>query len=201
MVPKPAPTLASTPATPPPGPATPLAVEQHLSGLRYPVGPIDGVVDNETASAVMAFQKVHGMPRTGELTGDVASAIMAANDIPAALVPNSDANKVEIDLTRQVLFLYEGGSISNIIPISSGTAQTPTPTGSYRIIRRATGWETSALGRLYNSQYFVGGYAIHGSPSVPNYPASHGCVRLPMSVAEWFPDHVSLGTPVYVLGG
>ena len=143
-VPKPAPAVAASPATPPPGPATPLAVEQHLSGLRYPVGPIDGVYDNETASAVMAFQKVHGLPRTGVLTGDVANAIMAANDIPAPLVPNSDANKVEVDLTRQVLFLYEGGSISNIIPISSGTAQTPTPTGSYRIIRRATGWETSA---------------------------------------------------------
>ena len=137
------------------------------------------MVDNETASAVMAFQKVHGLPRTGELTGDVANAIMAANDVPAPLVPNSDANKVEVDLTRQVLFLYEGGSLSNIIPISSGTAQTPTPTGSYRVIRRATGWETSPLGRLYNSQYFVGGYAIHGSPSVPDYPASHGCVRLP----------------------
>jgi lipoprotein-anchoring transpeptidase ErfK/SrfK len=206
-VPAPAPTSTPNPynatagAAATAGPATPLAVEQHLSGLRYPVGPIDGVVDNETSSAVMAFQKVHGMPRTGQLTGDVARAIMAADDIPTPLVPNSDANKVEIDLTRQVLFLYEGGSLSNIIPISSGTAETPTPTGSYRIIRRATGWETSPLGRLYNSQYFVGGYAIHGSLSVPNFPASHGCVRLPMSVAEWFPDHVGLGTPVYVLGG
>ena len=115
---------------------------------------------------------------------------MATSGVPAPLVPNSDANKVEIDLTRQVLFLYEGGSLSKILPVSSGTAETPTPTGSYRVYRQATGWETSALGRLYNSQYFVGGYAIHGSLSVPNYPASHGCVRLPMSAAEWFPDHV-----------
>jgi peptidoglycan hydrolase-like protein with peptidoglycan-binding domain len=175
-------------------------VEQHLADLRYNVGPIDGNIDSDSASAIMAFQKVHGLPRTGELTGDVATAIMGASGFPAPLVPNSDANKVEVDLTRQVLFLYEGGSLSKIIPVSSGTASTPTPTGSYKIIRRATGWETSDLGRLYNSQYFVGGYAIHGSPSVPNYPASHGCIRLPMSVAEWFPDHVSLGTPVYVLG-
>jgi lipoprotein-anchoring transpeptidase ErfK/SrfK len=65
---------------------------------------------------------------------------------------------------------------------------------------RARGWETSPLGRLYNSQYFVGGYAIHGSLSVPNYPASHGCVRLTMAAAEWFPEHVGIGTPVYVQG-
>ena len=199
VAPKPAPSVAAMPVTP--GAATPLAVEQHLAGLRYFVGAVDGVVDNDTASGIMAFQKVHGLPRTGELTGDIGPRIMAASGLPAPLVPNSDVNKVEVDLTRQVLFLYENGGLSQIIPISSGTAQTPTPTGSYRVIRRASGWETSPLGRLYNSQYFVGGYAIHGSPSVPNYPASHGCIRLPMSVAEWFPDHVSLGTPVYVLGG
>lgn len=183
------------------GPATPQAVEQHLADLRYVVGPVDGNIDADSASGIMAFQKVHGLPRTGELTGDVATAIMGTSGFPTPLVPNADGNKVEVDLTRQVLFLYEGGSLSKIIPVSSGTASTPTPTGSFKVIRRATGWETSPLGRLYNSQYFYAGYAIHGSPSVPNYPASHGCIRLPMSVAEWFPDHVSLGTPVYVLGG
>src|SRR5205807_5474771 len=61
------------------------------------------------------------------------------------------------------------------------------------------GWEKSPLGWLYNSQYFNGGIAIHGSSSVPGYAASHGCVRIPMSAAEWFPDRVSLGTPVYVV--
>jgi peptidoglycan hydrolase-like protein with peptidoglycan-binding domain len=204
-MPTPAPTPAPYSATAGPpassGPATPQAVEQHLADLRYVVGPIDGNIDDDSASGIMAFQKVNGLPRTGELTGDVAAAIMGASGFPTPLVPNPDVNKVEVDLTRQVLFLYEGGSLSKIIPVSSGKASTPTPTGSYTVIRRAKGWETSDLGRLYNSQYFVGGYAIHGSPSVPNYPASHGCIRIPMSVAEWFPDHVALGTPVYVLGG
>ena len=63
------------------------------------------------------------------------------------------------------------------------------------------GWETGPLGSLYNSQYFNGGIAIHGSRSVPAYPASHGCVRISMSAAEWFPDQVSIGTPVYVVAG
>ncbi len=191
------PTAQTTPSTA----ATPLAVEQRLADLRYDVGPIDGVIDSVSASAVMAFQKVHGLARTGELSGAMATTIVNSAGLPTPLVPNSDVNKVEIDLTRQVLFLYEGGSLSRILPISSGTSETPTPTGSFRVYRKARGWETSDLGRLYNSQYFVGGYAIHGSLSVPNYPASHGCVRLTMSAAEWFPDHVSIGTPVYVVGG
>jgi len=204
---------ATAPASPPPPgpvapapsasaePATPMAVEAHLAGLRYDVGAIDGVIDDTAASAVMAFQKVHGLPRTGQLSDQVAAQIMATSGVPAPLVPNMDASKVEIDLTRQVLFLYEGGSLTRILPVSSGTAATPTPTGSYKVYRKAVGWETSPLGRLYNSQYFVAGYAVHGSLSVPSYPASHGCVRIPMSAAEWFPDHVQIGTPVYVLGG
>jgi lipoprotein-anchoring transpeptidase ErfK/SrfK len=203
--PPPPPAASAAQATPPPPPAstgaTPLAVEQRLAGLKYDVGPVDGNIDDLAASAVMAFQKVNGLERSGELDGPTGQAIMAASGDPAPLVPNSDANKVEIDLTRQVLFLYEGGSLSKILPVSSGTSETPTPTGNYRIYMRAQGWETSPLGRLYNSQYFVGGYAIHGSLSVPNYPASHGCVRLPMHSAEWFPDHVGIGTPVYVRGG
>jgi peptidoglycan hydrolase-like protein with peptidoglycan-binding domain len=196
----PAPAVQAGPPPAPPGAPSPLAIEQQLEALRYFVGPVDGVIDGTTLSAVMAFQKVHGMERTGELNDQVGAAILGASGFPSPLVSNMDANKVEIDLTRQVLFLYEGGSLSKIFPVSSGTRSTPTPTGSYRIYNRVQGWETSPLGRLYNSQYFVGGYAIHGSLSVPNYPASHGCVRLTMAAADYFPDHVGIGTPVYVQG-
>jgi hypothetical protein len=76
-----------------------------------------------------------------------------------------------------------------------------TPGGSYKVFFRRHGWRTSRLGKLYNPLYFNGGIAIHGAPSVPGYPASHGCVRIPMYVAEWFPGVVPNGTPVYVIGG
>ena len=68
-------------------------------------------------------------------------------------------------------------------------------------LRYDRGWHTSRLGQLYNAVYFYGGYAIHGSRSVPAQPASHGCIRIPMSAAEWFPGHVSTATAVYVLPG
>jgi lipoprotein-anchoring transpeptidase ErfK/SrfK len=194
---------AATPASPviaSPGPATPLAVEQKLEALHYHVGAVDGVVDADTNSAVMAFQKVHGMERTGEYSDPVGSAILATTADPAPLVPGGEPHRIEIDLARQVLFLYDGGAISWILPVSSGTSSTPTVTGAYHIYSQRSGWETSRYGRLYNSQYFVGGFAIHGSLSVPNYPASHGCVRIPMSAADILPGRIHIGTPVYVLG-
>jgi peptidoglycan hydrolase-like protein with peptidoglycan-binding domain len=210
----PAPTSspAPRPGTPAPSPAAPAitstldvgasgdqvkAVEQRLDALHYFVGPVDGKYDDDTYQAVMAFQKTNNMGRTGTLNQTVWSAMQTAKD-PAPLVPGGGGHRVEIDLNRQVLFLYEGGKLSKIIAVSSGTSETPTPTGDYAIYSRSEGWETSALGRLYNSQYFTGGYAIHGSLSVPAEPASHGCVRIPMTAADWFPSHVSIGTPVYV---
>ncbi len=205
-----APTPAPAPATAPGAPvaqaapgaaasATPLQVEQRLAALTYDVGPVDGQIDEQAASAVMAFQKVSGMERTGQLTPQVAAQIMATQSPPAAMVPNGEANRIEISLARQVLFLYEGGALTKILPVSSGASDTPTPTGEYHVYRYDPGWHTSKLGRLYNAEYFVGGYAIHGSPSVPGQPASHGCVRIPMSAAEWFPSHVSNGTQVVIL--
>jgi len=205
----PAPPPAAAPTPPPaaaPAPAaasaasTPLQVEQRLEALRYDVGAADGVVDAATGEAVMAFQKTHGMERTGVLDDAVSTRVLAENSPPPPLQPGGGENRVEVDLNRQILMVYEGDSLSRILPISSGTPATPTPTGSYKINHRVSGWETGPLGRLYNSQYFKGGYAIHGSLSVPGHPASHGCVRIPMRAADWLPDHVAIGTPVYIFG-
>ncbi|MFC6935308.1 L,D-transpeptidase family protein [Actinomadura yumaensis] len=73
-----------------------------------------------------------------------------------------------------------------------------TGTGDFRTGRRASGWEVSPLGRLYNPIYFNGGIAFHGALDVPRYPASHGCVRLPMHIAEYFPKLVKTNVAVHV---
>lgn len=194
-------TAVAAPTTAPAAaaPTTMLNVEQKLAALKYDVGPVDGQTDEQTISAIMAFQKVNGVARTGGLTDPVTNQIMATQASPPPMVPGGEPNRIEVSLAKQVLFLYEGGALSKIVPVSSGTAETPTPTGSYRIYRQESGWHTSSLGRLYNGQYFVGGYAIHGSLSVPAQPASHGCIRVPMSAAEWLPSHVTKGMQVVVL--
>jgi len=76
-----------------------------------------------------------------------------------------------------------------------------TPTGAFKVYRQDSGWNEGPLGSLYNANFIVGGIAIHGSNSVPAQPASHGCIRIPMSAAEWFPSKARVGTPVYVTGG
>ena len=76
-----------------------------------------------------------------------------------------------------------------------------TPGGVYHFERKVDGWRNAPLGRLYNPVYFNHGLAIHGSSNVPNRPASHGCVRIPMHIAEYFPDRVSVGDAAYIFDG
>ena len=188
---------------------------------------MDGHYDSSTFHAVMAFQKVTGLQRTGRFTDDVAQALATATD-PPSLVPGGGSLHVEIDLPRQVLFLYVDNALFRILPVSTGSgsrycvdgecARAVTPEHAHRasvevgsgdvdlsVAGEVSGDDrtraTSRLGRLYNAVYFNGGIAIHGATSVPAYPASHGCVRIPMGAAEWFPSKVSRGTPVYVVGG
>ena len=190
--------------------ATVAALEKKLSELRYFVGGVDDVYDHNTVYAVTAFQKVTGMERTGRATDDVVAAVERTTTSPPALVPAGGPARVEVDLGRQVLFLYEGGNLSSILPVSTGSGsrfcsegwcrRAVTNPGSFAVYRQARGWEKGPLGSLYNPQYFDGGIAIHGATNVPATPASHGCVRIPMAAAEWFPSRMTKGTPVYVAG-
>jgi hypothetical protein len=72
---------------------------------------------------------------------------------------------------------------------------------AYKFNRRISGWREAVLGLLYNPVYFNGGIAMHGALSVPSYPASHGCIRLPLHVADYFPSLVKNGDDVLVFDG
>ena len=76
-----------------------------------------------------------------------------------------------------------------------------TPGGVFHFDRRVEGWRNAKLGRLYNPVYFNYGIAIHGASDVPKQPASRGCVRIPMHIAEYFPSLVANGDLVYVFDG
>ena len=188
------------------------AVEARLQELHFDVGTVDGVFDDDTAFAVQAFQKVAGLSRDGRVSATVLERLNAAQP-PPPLVPGGGRTRVEIDLPRQVLFLYENDALSRVLPVSTGTGKrfcskgdcgvAVTPAGAFRVDYWAPGWQESRLGRLYNPVYIFPrkGIAIHGFAEVPPQPASHGCVRIPMSAAEWFPEKVPKGTPVYVIDG
>jgi peptidoglycan hydrolase-like protein with peptidoglycan-binding domain len=186
------------------------ALEEQLNALHYDTGKVDDVFDAATGHAVMAFQKVNGLPRTGRATEDVTTLAAKATD-PAPMIADGGANRVEIDLKRQALFVYKGGALLRILSVSTGNekkycvdgecAVAVTPGGSFKANRKIKGVRVSRLGELFNPVYFNGGIAVHGSASVPASPASHGCVRIPMNSSLWFHDTIGLGTPIYVLGG
>ena len=176
------------------------AVEERLTAFKFDVTVLDDVFDQNTGYAVMAFQKVAGLPRTGRVTQDVVDALAATTAPPGPLVPGGGPTRIEIDLPRQVLFLYHDDALVRIVPVSTGSGKrfcadgrcrtAVTPPGSYRVGYRVDGWdETSPLGRLFNPLYYmVGlGIAIHGYPDVPAQPASKGCVRIPLSAAATLP--------------
>ncbi len=151
------------------------ALEQRLWDLRYALLRVDGSYDIDTRDAMVAFQKVTGLPRTGEVDARVWSALARAS-VPRARF--AGGSHVEVDKTRQVLFEVRGGKVALVVPVSTG-ATGNTPLGTWHVYSRVAGWSWV----LWYPTYFLRGFAIHGYPDVPTYPASHGCVRVPMWVA------------------
>ena len=182
--------------------------ERWLADLGYWTGPVDGVWDNVSRNALIAFQKIQRAKATGRLTRAEYNALSVA--FPPR--PRELGEHIEVDLARQVLFLVDaGGKVGNILPISSGSGKSfhengypetraVTPCGHLEVYAKASGWKTSPLGQMQNPMYIVGGIAIHGSQDVPAYPASHGCIRIPMFASSVLPRMVPRNTPVYVYG-
>jgi len=183
-----------------------LEAEKLLADLGYWIIKIDGKKDASTSHAITAFQKVEGRKRTGILTQKELDAMRLAVR-PAA--KRTGAAHVEVDNARQVLFLVdENGNVTRILPVSTGTGKkyfdkgkqqtANTPRGDYKITRQIAGVRHAPLGDLYYPNYFLGGWAIHGSTSIPFLPASHGCVRIPNFAAEDFSHLVWVDMNVFV---
>lgn len=183
--------------------------ERWLAELGYWTGPVDGVWDAASRHALIAFQKVEGLRRTGVLTRKELAALARATP---PLPREANGLHVEVDISRQVLFLVDSdGKVGNILPISSGSgkrfkepgypeAWAITPCGHLEIYLKQRGHRKSPLGDLHNPLYVVGGIAIHGSNSVPTQPASHGCIRIPMSASRLLFEMIALPTPVFIYG-
>lgn len=179
--------------------------EQRLFELGYWTGPIDGVLDTATRSAVIAFQKWEGRTITGKLTSDELEAIKTANGPKARDLGYAH---VEVDVDRQVLMLVDDNDRVRVLPTSTGSDKpfqdlgqmsvAYTPRGRFVVYDKTFGWENGQLGSVYYANYISGGVAIHGYLTVPAYPASHGCIRIPMFAAKDVSKLLPLGTIVLV---
>lgn len=138
-------------------------------------------------------------------------------------------NHVEVYLPEQVMIVVKGKDIVLISHVSTGTGQewceevivdpgeegnkgadvikdgicgqAITPGGIYYFYNRKVGQRESKLGTMWNPVYFNYGVAIHGAMMIPKEPASHGCVRIPIFISEYFPSLVDYGDRVYVFDG
>jgi peptidoglycan hydrolase-like protein with peptidoglycan-binding domain len=159
-------------------------LQRQLRALGYVPGR-RGTYDARTSRAVLAFRKVSGLARTAIADRAVFRRLANGGGRFKVRYPGHGKH-VEADLSRQVIALIDHGKVQRIYPTSSGKPSTPTVLGHYRFYSKTPGFNSH---QMYFSNYFIGGYAIHGYYDVPTYNASHGCLRIPnadaVSVYNW----------------
>jgi len=189
-------------------------LQELLATGPFDPGAPDGEYGTRTIQAVWALEKLAGIPVDGNWgPADDWAFTRLLDGRLGTPIHRHDDRWVEVDLSQQLMKIYDPGANTPVLisHISSGSGvpwenedhsgSSITPRGNFHIQRRISGWRESSLdiGRLYNPLYFTGGIAFHGALSVPNYPASHGCVRVPMHIAEYLPGELPNGTPVHVM--
>jgi PKD domain/L,D-transpeptidase catalytic domain/Putative peptidoglycan binding domain len=156
---------------------TVLMLERRLAKLHYATSGVNNYYSYDTTDAVLAFQKVNRIMRTGRVTPALWRRLQTAHVPPARY--RGPYRHVEVDKARQVLFQVVGGRVRRVVHVSTGVTGN-TPVGRWRVYKKVPGFLPSGM---YFSSFFLGAFAIHGFYSVPSYPASHGCVRMPMWIA------------------
>ena len=185
------------------------AYEARMKELHLDPGTVDDYFDQNTWYAVVTVQKYFGLPRTGVIDGATDMVLSDFHYTPAE--PNSEPDRVEIDLDKQVLTLYHDWQPELLTTTSTGSGEhfcggvdgcqyAITPTGHFHFYSLYKGWQKGKLGTMYNPYYFNGSIAVHGLDSVPTYPASHGCARIPIHIADYFYTLVHNGESVFVVG-
>lgn len=169
-------------------------LQSELDTLHYAV-PLTGVLDEGTGRALIAFRKLTGLARVPYAGTEVWSRLAHGGGAFHVRYPG-DGRHVEADLTKQVLAEIEpGGRVHAIYTMSSGKPSTPTVVGRFQVYLKTPGFNSEGM---FESNYFIRGYAIHGYAEVPTYAASHGCLRVPIPDAPAIYAWVRLGTRVDV---
>ncbi|MDP4219183.1 MAG: L,D-transpeptidase family protein [Bacteroidota bacterium] len=182
----------------------------RLHVLGYWTDTTQSAATYQNKQAIIAFQKVSRLKRTGILSEQVMTTLWRAS-IPVAK-DSMHKRHVEVDLDRQVLLLVDSlDKVERILAVSTGNGKqffypgkglvrARTPRGHFRVYYKINGWRKSQLGLLYDPLYVTGGVAIHGAKEVPVIPASHGCIRIPLFAANEMFRTTPIGTPVMIYG-
>ncbi len=173
-------------------------VQQLLADLGFMASTgVTGTTGDETSIAVLAFQKWSGLPRTGVLDEQVTAALLHATRPQPVL--SRPGKRVELLLGHQVALAIVDNRVERVFHISSGSYGR-TPSGAFHVHRKERlSWSVPFSTWMPFASYFVGGIAFHAYPSVPAYPASHGCVRMMARDAPLMYAFATYGTPVDVI--
>jgi hypothetical protein len=169
-----------------------LLLQRALARLGFAT-PLTGRFDGLTANAVNAFRKTNRMTIGRSANPEVYAMLHRKQGAFELRYPRAGKH-VEFDWSRQVVVLAKRGRPYRVYHTSSGAPSTPTVFGSFRFYRKTPG--TNVLGMVHSS-YFIRGYAIHGYASVPSYPASHGCLRVPIPNAASIYRWIDIGDRIY----
>jgi PKD repeat protein len=166
-------------------------LQRTLVDLRFALPAVNGYYGIHTYEAVLAAQKFLWLPRIGRVTPGLWSRLQTM-DVPKPRYPVG--SHIEVDKARQILFDVVDGSLRRIVHVSTG-ATGNTPLGVFHVYSKLPGFNSELM---FDSLFFLRGFAVHGYPSVPPYPASHGCVRTPIWIAPRIYAEHGYGTTIYI---
>jgi hypothetical protein len=159
-------------------------IQQRLAALHLYI-PETGVYDQGTGLALDAYHRLLHWGTSQTLDGRTISFLLDGFGAFRVRFPRNGRH-AEGNLSLQLVALIAGSKVQAIYPISSGKPSTPTILGDYQVYSKVPGYLPDGM---YDSNFFVRGFAIHGYNPAPDYPASHGCMRLPIvdapSVFGW----------------
>jgi hypothetical protein len=207
------------------------ALQQRLHELKFDPGPIDGQFGGGTQQSVWAFEGIAKGLRNTSQTGQVTDEMwqVLQDDIKFQPRRPGKGTHMEIYLDLQAAIVFTDDTPTLLTHISSGTGArwcdivtyntdqygqpldppverdecgiSKTPGGVFQFYRRYAGDRQGPLGGMFNPVYFNYGIAVHGAINVPDTPASHGCIRIPMWISQYFPSLVKNKDYVYVWDG
>lgn len=187
------------------------SLQQSLANKGYWCGSADGVFGHLTQQAAWAVQKQNGLVKDG-IVGPQTRNALANGTLPKPV--GGSGSRVEVHLNKQLLLVVSGGKTKRAFNTSTGNGEyywlhgkryrATTPTGSWNVYSAYSGgWQNGDLGRMWRPMYYNSGWAVHGSDSIPTYPASHGCSRLSTAAMDllWSTGAMYVGSRVVIATG
>lgn len=172
--------------------------ESPTEVLALPTVTLESVAVVETG-VVMAEAAIVADTPTPEYVEPTAVAY-----VPPVSSPGGGVHWFDVDLSDQRMYAYEGDTLVRTFVVSTGTWQTPTVTGKFKVWIKLKSAPMSGPGYYLPDvpyiMYFYGDYGIHGTYWHNNFgvPMSHGCVNLSIPDAEWAYNFAYVGTVVNV---